>query len=86
VKNNGNMIHTTLIPQHKKVMLTVPEEYIGTKLEVIAFPAATDALKERKPNIKSALQAWILQTPTWTDEEYEQYLDARKHFTLERKK
>ncbi|MDR2801783.1 MAG: hypothetical protein LBB31_01020 [Prevotellaceae bacterium] len=80
------MIRTTLIPHHKKVMLTIPEEYIGTPIEVIAFPAEKNFLEKQQLNVKSAIQSWLLQSPTWSDEEYANYLQAREHFNQERKK
>ncbi|HTB32735.1 MAG TPA: hypothetical protein VK808_11945 [Bacteroidia bacterium] len=39
------MIHTTVTPVNSKVSLTVPEEYIGKKVEVLLY-----TLEEAEPN------------------------------------
>ena len=31
------MIRTTIIPSNKNIMLVVPEEYVGKKIEVLMF-------------------------------------------------
>jgi putative transposon-encoded protein len=35
---NKDMVHTIFVPDSASIQIPIPKEYIGIKLEVIAFP------------------------------------------------
>lgn len=47
------MIRKILIPQERKLVLELPEEFIGKEVEVLAFEVA---LEESRPKVKSREQ------------------------------
>ena len=47
------MIHTRIIPNSNKVQVTVPDNYIGKKVDVIVFSAEEEIHNENDLNSKS---------------------------------
>jgi len=46
------MFRTIIKPQKQKIQLTLPENYIGRKIEVFAFPVGTIHLDGREGKVK----------------------------------
>ncbi len=46
------MVHTTVTPSNTKVSLTIPEEYIGKKVEVLLYTLEESELKRPAKNTK----------------------------------
>jgi len=73
------MTSTIILPRRSRVSLPVPSSYIGKQVEVRFF-----VREETSTPSQSAIQELILQSPTWTDKEYSEYLDAKKHINQSR--
>jgi hypothetical protein len=61
------MIRTTITPQNTDVHISIPQDYVGRKMEVLLY--ATDELVEEKPIVKSTMaQFWgVISTETGED-------------------
>jgi hypothetical protein len=58
------------------------KEYAEQELSVSAVnePEVAYEIKEmRQIRSKSELREWLLHTPTWSDKEYNNYLEGRSH-------
>ena len=81
------MSSTIIIPRKSRVSLPVPSSYIGKQVEVkfVLIPE-TDKPKYIKTTQEKLIniQELILQSPTWTDEEYNDYLEVKTHINQSR--
>jgi len=61
------MIRTTITPQNTDVHISIPQDYVGRKMEVLLY--ATDELVEEKPHDKSTMaQFWgVISAETGED-------------------
>lgn len=73
------MIHQTIIPEDKTVTLsfTVPENYIGQEVEVVAFIRDKEMVSNDLPaNVSSALQG-----KTMTNVEFTNWIEQAEHMS-----
>jgi len=76
------MVNTIIVPRKSRVSLSVPSSYIGKQVEVsfVLLPETNKSkyIMTTRENLTD-IQKLILQSPTWTNEEYNEYMEVRKH-------
>jgi len=79
-------IRTVVEPKDNKILLTLPDDFHESLVEVIILPFTKpdnekiNPLKAGKNNKKNKIQKLLLQAPTMSDEDYNLYLEKRNHF------
>ncbi|MDX2301359.1 MAG: hypothetical protein NW226_01110 [Microscillaceae bacterium] len=66
---------TTVFVKEENLSLNLPKEFEGKWVEITVKEIPEDQEENRKK-----LQEILLHAPTWTDEEYQEYLEAKAHF------
>lgn len=56
--------------------IQLPTEFWNKRVEIIVLNVGEDEIKENK---KENFKKKLLQGPVWSDEDYKNYLDGRKH-------
>ena len=51
----------------------------AAELEKLLVAIQHELKSKKKKNQKTPLQALLLQAPTWSEKEYQQYLEAKAH-------
>ena len=64
----------------------LPEKDILKLAKYIQNTFAISAKEWIRPQSHTPIQELIMQAPTWTDEEYNEYLEARQHINQSRLK
>jgi len=73
-------------PQVLELVGQLPEKDIRRLAIYIQNKFAISAKEWIRPPNRTPIQKLITQAPTWTDEEYKDYLDARQHINESRLK
>ena len=71
-------IRSVVKPKNHMVQVTLPNSFNGEYVEVIVLPYKQKDI-ESKDN-KSELQKLLLEAPTMSDADYNEFLKKRKHF------
>ena len=73
-------------PQVLELVGQLPEKDILKLAKHIQNKFAISAKEWMHPQRHSSIQELIMQAPTWTDEEYSDYLEVRQHINQSRLK
>ena len=73
-------------PQVLELVGQLPEKDIRKLAKHIQHKFAISTEECIRPRRSTPIRELILQAPTWTDEEYNDYLDARQHINQSRLK
>jgi hypothetical protein len=73
-------------PQVLELVGQLPEKDIQKLVKHIQNKYAISAQEWIRPQKHTAIHELIMQAPTWTDEEYNDYLEARQHINQSRLK
>jgi len=73
-------------PQVLELVGQLPEKDIRKLAKHIQNNYAISAKEWIRPQRHTPIQELIMQAPTWTDEEYNDYLDTRQHINQSRLK
>jgi hypothetical protein len=73
-------------PQVLELVGQLPEKDVIRLAKHIQNKYAISAKKWVRPQRHTPLRELIMQAPTWTDEEYNDYLEARQHINQSRLK
>ena len=61
-------------------VLTIIRQLPKVDIEKLSFEIQNELLPTKEKKVRNYLQKLLLQAPTWSDEEYKNYLEARRHF------
>jgi ADP-dependent phosphofructokinase/glucokinase len=73
-------------PQILDLVRQLPEKDIQKLVEYIQIKFAVSEKNQVMPKTYSAIQELVMQAPTWTDEEYNNFLETRQHINQSRLK
>jgi len=73
-------------PQVLELVGQLPEKDIHNLVKYIQNKFEISAKERIRPQRHRPIRELILQAPTWTDEEYNDYLEARQHMNQSRLK
>ena len=79
-------ILNTRYPQFLELVGQLQEKDIQTLVEYIQIKFVIPTKKQTSFQNRTPIQELILQAPTWTDEEYDNYLETRQHINKSRLK
>jgi hypothetical protein len=73
-------------PQILELVRQLPEKDIQNLVKYIQVKFAVSEKDRIIPKTYSPIQELVIQAPTWTDEEYSNYLETRQHINQSRLK
>ena len=79
-------IRTVVEPKDNKILLTLPDDFHESLVEVIILPfnkpdtEKTIPIKVGKNQKMNRIQKLLLKAPVMSDEDYNFYLEKRNHF------
>jgi hypothetical protein len=71
-------IRSVVKPKNHNVQVTLPNSFNGEYVEVIVLPYKQKNIKSK--DNKSELQKFLLEAPTMSDDDYNEFLEKRKRF------
>jgi len=74
------MIRAIITPKNTDLHITIPQEYVGKELELIAYTIDEGKQGMENRNIESNLLELLSSAHVMNEFEYKIFLEKRKHF------